>query len=1388
MEALNPPPPAEKEEEGSEGEGRGPLWLRRLAWVGIGLLLLWMLAWVAVPPVLKWQLQSRLTDLLGRSVTIGDVGFKPWTLEFTFGDLAIAGTAAGGPAGAASAPAKVEPLLHVQRLHLNLSGSSLFRLAPVIEELDLDAPQLRVAHVSPGHYDIDDLIARLAPKPETKPEPSEPARFALYNLQVHNAQLRFDDRPVGRVHTVDALQLSLPFISNLPAEVEVKVEPRLAFKLNGTSFDSGAQATPFAKERRGTLNWKTGDLDLAPYLVYVPESLPVRIKQGAVSTELAVQFAVPQGGTPTVTLRGTVAARDLVVTDPAGAPLVDWRQLKLGLRDVQPFARKLAFDTLRLEGMQLHVERDAQGQINLLRVASAQGAAAQKTSAAAAASAASAAASEPSDAAASAATPPNPWQVSLDALDLADARVLWNDAATEPAAAIQVDGLSVAVKQVRWPVADGMPLHLAGTLRLQSQSPSQSKAQAQASATAGTFEVDGPVTDREAKLGIKLDAVSLDLLAPYLAQFVTAKIDGKLAAQAQLDWSGAADAPRLKLALDKATLDGVQVRGAGTTSMAAAAATPTRGARTAAAGKRRGAVAAALPDTVPDSVSLKQLALAGVQVDVPARTAAIGSVKLVDPSIGVVRGRDGNVNLLGWLADSATRGAKADAKRGAARDITRDTTRGAKVEPAGVRARSGPAKSAAEPPWRVTLKDFALDGGQLQLSDAAARPDAKAPVRIGLGALRVALQNFEWHGDRAVPPARLAFSARVGGPSAALPGESAGRAARVGLVDWDGQVGAQPLLANGKLRIERLPAHLLEPYAGTLPVDIVRAEAGYNGTVAVRQVGNARDAGLEVRAAGDVLLGDVHVATLPDASTRAGIASADELLNWQALALKGLTFTMKPSAKPLLEIREATISDFYSRLIVTEQGRFNLQDVGAAAAPSASASGAASAPAAASSTAAPSPAASAPADDGLPVDIRVGGTQLVNGKIDFADHFVKPNYSAALTELNGQLGAFRSDSREMATVSLRGRAAGTALLDISGQINPTVKPLALDIRAKATDLELAPLSPYAGKYAGYAIERGKLSMDVAYKIDASGQLNASNQVILNQLTFGEKIASPEATKLPVQLAVALLKDRNGVIDLNLPVSGSINDPQFSVGGIIVRLIFNLIAKALTSPFSLLAGGGGGGGDDLSVVEFVPGTATLTAASSGTIDKVAKALNDRPALKMTVTGAADPASEHESYRQALLAARLVAEQRREALRSGGTPAAPAPPPAASAASSASDGSGPAPMAAPTLSVEERNRLLKEVYKQTDIPNKPRNVLGFQKDIPPVEMEALLTSRLLVTEDAMRELALQRGIAVRDALIGKGLPRERLFLAAPKLRASGEEDGKWTPRVQLTLSTN
>jgi len=233
-----------------------------------------------------------------------------------------------------------------------------------------------------------------------------------------------------------------------------------------------------------------------------------------------------------------------------------------------------------------------------------------------------------------------------------------------------------------------------------------------------------------------------------------------------------------------------------------------------------------------------------------------------------------------------------------------------------------------------------------------------------------------------------------------------------------------------------------------------------------------------------------------------------------------------------------------------------------------------------------------------------------------------------------------------------------------------------------------------------------------------------------------------------------------VIDVNLPISGSINDPKFSVGGIIWQVIVNLIVKVVTSPFALFSGGGG---PDLSVVDFRPGTAVIAADAGVALDKVAKALEERPSLQMTVTGTADASSEADAIRQAMLEQRLATHRRNEAVRAGVAASAPE-----------------------VLAPEERERVLRAVYRESDLPDKPRNAIGLANDISGPEMEALLKKHMQVSEDSARQLALQRGLAVRDTLVAKGLASERMFLAAPKLHASGEADAAWTPRAELSLA--
>jgi len=491
------------------------------------------------------------------------------------------------------------------------------------------------------------------------------------------------------------------------------------------------------------------------------------------------------------------------------------------------------------------------------------------------------------------------------------------------------------------------------------------------------------------------------------------------------------------------------------------------------------------------------------------------------------------------------------------------------------------------------------------------------------------------------------------------------------------------------------------------------------------------------------------------------LSVGEELLSWKALSLRGLKVALVPGRATRVAVAETALSDFYARLIISESGRINLQDLMKPAEVVAASEGAAAAPAAATLSA-PSSAESA----ALAPVIEMGPVSLVNGKVLFSDRFIKPNYSANLSELTGRLSAFSSQPASgeagaapaMADLELRGRAEGTATIEILGKLNPLAQPLALDITGKMRDLELPPLSPYSVKYAGHGIERGKLSMDVAYKVEPDGQLVASNKLVLNQLAFGDPVEGAP-NSLPVRLAVALLADRNGVIDINLPISGSLNDPEFRLGPVIFRVIMNLIAKAVTAPFALLASALGGADEELGTVNFEPGSAVLGTEARANLDKVAQAMKARTSLTMTVAGTASLEAEREGYKREQLSALMLAEKRRAAVVAG----------------------KPADTVAP-VTAAERPELLKAVYRRARIP-KPRNLLGLAKDLPPAEMETLLLASIPVTQEHMRELAQARGVAVKDYLGSRELTQDRLFLGASRMEAA---DGKWIPHAELSLT--
>jgi hypothetical protein len=311
-------------------------------------------------------------------------------------------------------------------------------------------------------------------------------------------------------------------------------------------------------------------------------------------------------------------------------------------------------------------------------------------------------------------------------------------------------------------------------------------------------------------------------------------------------------------------------------------------------------------------------------------------------------------------------------------------------------------------------------------------------------------------------------------------------------------------------------------------------------------------------------------------------------------------------------------------------------------------------------------------------------------------------------------------------------------------------------------MELSPATPYSGKYVGYVIDKGKFSFDVQYFIE-NKKLDSKNNIFIDQLTLGDKVESPGATKLPVKLAIALLKDRRGQIKLDIPVTGSLDDPQFSVWKIVIKVLLNILSKAATAPFALL-GSLFGGGEELGYVEFDYGRDLLTEANAKKIDTLTKALQEKPSLRLDITGYVDVERDREGLKQYLLQKKVKTQKLKDLLKK-------------SSESIAVD--------EVKIESEEYEKYLRLAYKEEKFP-KPRTMIGLEKTIPVEEMEKLMLTNTEVKNEDLRSLATQRSARVKDAILKTGqVEAGRLFVVEPKSLTPEKKEKLKESRVDFTL---
>jgi len=379
-------------------------------------------------------------------------------------------------------------------------------------------------------------------------------------------------------------------------------------------------------------------------------------------------------------------------------------------------------------------------------------------------------------------------------------------------------------------------------------------------------------------------------------------------------------------------------------------------------------------------------------------------------------------------------------------------------------------------------------------------------------------------------------------------------------------------------------------------------------------------------------------------------ALKQDFIKWKGLRIADMSYVSKPAT---LRVGSITALEPYARVFVAPDRTLNIKQIltppGTASTAPAQSAPSASALSSRASASPPTPAsdeqsqhrvarhkasppaqgapakgaagqaaqtATAPPGPVMPFPVSIAAIRVVDGSANYADLWIKPSFSIGIQSLGGQVSGLSSDPNSRAKVQLEGRVNRYSPITIAGTVNLLSAALFSDIHMDFRDLDLTVVNPYSGYFTGWRIDKGKLSVDVAYKVQQR-KLEATQHFVVDQLEIGNRVDSPDVTHLPLKLAVSLLKDRNGVIDLNLPMSGSLDDPSFRIGPIVWKMFENLIIKAATAPFALLGRLIGRGGEHMNEVEFRPGTADIDPPAKDQLDSLAHALQERPQVKLDV---------------------------------------------------------------------------------------------------------------------------------------------------------------------------
>ncbi|RMT90436.1 hypothetical protein ALP38_02627 [Pseudomonas amygdali pv. sesami] len=704
------------------------------------------------------------------------------------------------------------------------------------------------------------------------------------------------------------------------------------------------------------------------------------------------------------------------------------------------------------------------------------------------------------------------------------------------------------------------------------------------------------------------------------------------------------------------------------------------------------------PDGRP-LVRLQRLDVSETSVDLAKQLVTVGKIRSQKLETWAAREADGQLDWQKLFASQP--GKPAAAQTPAVDDKAAEP---APTTDASAKASAKPATQST--PWQVLLRDVQLRNYMVHLADRV----PQEPVALDVGPLNLDIQNFD---SLNKSPFTLKLDTGLG---------------KQGNLTAAGDVNLNPVSAQLNVTTRDIDLRLAQAYIS--PFIRLEMRSGMLGSDLAVNLKSTEPLAFSVT--GKAQVNQLH--TLDTLKQR-------DFLKWQQLQLEGLDYQHGTG----LSIAKVNMDQPYARFMINEDRTTNVDDLLIPQPDDKTASQ--------PKTARTQPKAKA--DN--PLAIYVGEVNIKDGSANFADMTLTPNFATAVQQLNGRIGTIDNRKATPAPVDIQGKVDRYAPVTIKGSLNPFDPMASLDITTSFKRVELTNLTPYSGKFAGFRIRKGRLNLDLHYLI-TKGQLKAQNKVLVEQLQLGERVDSPDALDLPIRLAVALLKDTQGRISLELPIEGDLNNPQFSVMPIVWQTLRNLVLRAAQAPFKMLGGlvAAGGSSEDLGSVSFAPGSSDLSAEAQSALDKLSVALKERPDLKLEIEGTSAASSDGP----------LIAQQRLEReyqytyykiLQRRGDKV-------------------PARAGLIQVPEEEKAPMLEGIYRTRLKQQPPAEWANLGKEQRANQMRAAVLKFWSSNEVLLRELGQGRASSIKDYLVDKGkLEDARVYFVDARL-GQAQPDGK------------